>query len=52
MRQNLNELLKREESLGSLMHKSNDLSANSIDFYKLAKKIIVVAIYKIKWKAL
>ena len=38
MRQNLNELLKREENLESLMQKSNDLSAKSIDFYKLAKK--------------
>jgi len=38
MRQNLLELLKREERMESLMQKSNDLSAKSIDFYKLAKK--------------
>ena len=38
MRQNLNELLKREENLESLMEKSNDLSAASVNFYKQAKK--------------
>ena len=38
MRQNLNELLKREENLESLMEKSNDLSAVSVNFYKQAKK--------------
>ena len=38
MRQNLNELLKREENLESLMQKSNDLSATSVNFYKQAKK--------------
>ena len=34
MRQNLNELLKREENLESLMQKSSDLSATSVNFYK------------------
>ena len=38
MRQNLNELLKREENLETLMQKSNDLSATSVSFYKQAKK--------------
>ena len=38
MRQNLNELLKREENLESLMEKSNDLSAVSVNFYKKKKK--------------
>ena len=38
MRQNLNELLKREENLESLMQKSSDLSATSVSFYKQAKK--------------
>ena len=38
MKQNLNELLKREENLESLMAKSNDLSASSVTFYKQAKK--------------
>ena len=38
MRQNLNELLKREENLETLMQKSNDLSATSVNFYKQAKK--------------
>ena len=38
MGQNLNELLKREENLESLMQKSNDLSATSVNFYKQAKK--------------
>ena len=38
MRQNINELLKREENLESLMQKSNDLSATSVSFYKQAKK--------------
>ena len=38
MRQNLNELLKREENLESLMQKSNDLSATSVNFYKQDKK--------------
>ena len=38
MRQNLNELLKREENLEKLMEKSNDLSATSVSFYKQAKK--------------
>ena len=38
MRQNLNELLKREENLETLMQKSNDLSSTSVSFYKQAKK--------------
>ena len=38
MRQNLNELLKREENLEALMQKSEDLSATSVSFYKQAKK--------------
>ena len=38
MRQNLNELLKREENLESLMAKSQDLSLASVNFYKQAKK--------------
>ena len=38
MRQNLNELLKREENLESLMEKSQDLNAASVSFYKQAKK--------------
>ena len=38
MRQNLNELLKREENLEKLMEKSNDLSSTSVNFYKQAKK--------------
>ena len=38
MRQNLNELLKREENLETLMQKSTDLSATSVNFYKQAKK--------------
>ena len=38
MRQNLNELLKREENLESLMAKSQDLSSASVNFYKQAKK--------------
>jgi len=38
MRQNLNELLKREENLENLMEKSKDLSAASVNFYKQAKK--------------
>ena len=38
MRQNLNELLKREENLENLMEKSKDLSATSVNFYKQAKK--------------
>ena len=38
MRQNLNELLKREENLESLMIKSQDLNAASVNFYKQAKK--------------
>lgn len=38
MRKNLNELLKREENLESLMAKSKDLSASSVTFYKQAKK--------------
>ena len=38
MRQNLNELLKREENLESLMIKSQDLNAASVNFYKQDKK--------------
>ena len=38
MRQNLSELLKREETLENLMAKSQDLSAASVNFYKQAKK--------------
>ena len=38
MRQNLNELLIREENLEKLMEKSNDLSSTSVNFYKQAKK--------------
>ena len=38
MRQNLNELLKREENLEKLMEQSNDLSAASVNFYIQAKK--------------
>ena len=37
MKKNLDELLKREENLDSLMAKSNDLSATSVNFYKKAK---------------
>ena len=38
MRQNLNELLKKQENLESLMAKSQDLSLASVNFYKQAKK--------------
>ena len=38
MRQNLNELLKREENLEKLMEQSNDISAVSVNFYIQAKK--------------
>ena len=38
MKKNINELLNREESLESLMAKSQDLSAASVNFYKQAKK--------------
>ena len=38
MKQNLKELLKREENLESLMAKSQDLSLASVNFYKQAKK--------------
>ena len=38
MRQNLNELIKREESLDSLIIKSQDLTESSKNFYKYAKK--------------
>ena len=38
MKQNLKELLKREENLESLMAKSQDLSSASVNFYKQAKK--------------
>ena len=38
MRQNMNELLKREESLENLMKKSEDLSATSVNYYIQAKK--------------
>ena len=38
MRQNLSELLKREENLENLMAKSQDLSSASVNFYKQAKK--------------
>lgn len=38
MHKNIDELLKRGETLDSLMTKSNDLSGVSYDFYKRAKK--------------
>lgn len=38
MHQNLNDLLKRGETLEALMDKSKDLNAVSVDFYKKAKK--------------
>jgi synaptobrevin family protein YKT6 len=38
MKQNLNELLKKQENLESLMAKSQDLSLASVNFYKQAKK--------------
>jgi len=38
MHKNIEDTLNRGESLESLMNKSEDLSANSIRFYKLAKK--------------
>jgi synaptobrevin family protein YKT6 len=38
MHRNIEELLKRGETLDSLMAKSNDLGAMSYDFYKRAKK--------------
>ena len=38
MHQNLNDLLKRGESLDALMERSKDLNAVSVDFYKKAKK--------------
>ena len=38
MKQNINELLNREESLESLMAKSQDLSSAYVNFYKQAKK--------------
>lgn len=36
--QSMDDLLKRGETLDSLMKKSNDLSATSYQFYKTAKK--------------
>ena len=38
MHQNLNDILKRGETLDTLMARSKDLSAVSVDFYKKAKK--------------
>ena len=38
MRQNLNELLKRNENFESLIIKSNELSNTSKNFYIYAKK--------------
>lgn len=38
MHKNIEEVLKRGETLDSLMEKSNDLSATSLTFYKQAKK--------------
>ena len=38
MHQNLNDLLKRGENLDTLMERSKDLNAVSVDFYKKAKK--------------
>ena len=38
MHQNLSDLLKRGETLETLMEKSKDLNAVSVDFYKKAKK--------------
>ena len=35
---NLDDLLKRGEEMDTLMAKSKDLSAVSVDFYKKAKK--------------
>ena len=37
MKKNLQELLKREESLETLMSKSKDLNSVSVEFYKKAK---------------
>lgn len=37
MKKNLKELLKREESLETLMSKSKDLNSVSVEFYKKAK---------------
>ena len=37
MKKNLQELLKREEALDSLMSKSKDLSSTSVAFYNKAK---------------
>ena len=38
MHKNIEQLLKRGETLENLMQKSNDLSTVSYDFYKRAKK--------------
>jgi len=38
MHKNIDELVKRGETLDSLMEKSEDLSATSVQFYKKAKK--------------
>lgn len=38
MSKNIEEVLKRGETLDSLMEKSTDLSATSLQFYKKAKK--------------
>jgi len=38
MHKNIDEVLKRGETLDSLMEKSEDLSATSVQFYKKAKK--------------
>ena len=38
MHKNIDEVLKRGENLDSLMDKSNDLSATSVQFFKKAKK--------------
>jgi synaptobrevin family protein YKT6 len=38
MHKNIDEVLQRGETLDSLMEKSDDLSATSVQFYKKAKK--------------
>jgi synaptobrevin family protein YKT6 len=38
MHRNIDDILKRGETLDALMEKSNDLSATSVDFFKTAKK--------------
>ena len=46
MKKNLEELLKREDNLESLVIKSNDLSQTSKNFYIHAKKLIDAVIFK------